>query len=109
MSHLDGINYGTDQVSGFDEPDLEYHLQDWHGKTILATHAEHPPKKGFKSTIPDSEPIADVPLIRESFTTGPVDLTYLIVILLIVVIALQIAVLARATVFPVRILEGRAV
>ena len=42
MSHLDGINYGYDQISSEPNLPLQFDMAEWEGKPILATNNEYP-------------------------------------------------------------------
>jgi hypothetical protein len=98
MSHLDGINYGRDQVSSWTDPPLEFKLADWQGKTVLTSHAEYPQARIQKSDIPDTVEINEPSLIkklttpfskREGFMAiagAQVDLTLLELIVLLVLV-----------------------
>jgi hypothetical protein len=53
MSHLDGIHYGYDEVSGQDNIPLTYSMEEWDGEVILAARNEYPSKQVMMDSRPN--------------------------------------------------------
>jgi hypothetical protein len=64
MSFLDGVSYGTDQISASPHLPLEYHMSEWDGHKILATRNEYPRIQAtdYKMQMPK---ISDKPLVKK--------------------------------------------
>ena len=110
MAHLDGINFGRDQVSGWDEPQLEFTMGNWNNRDILVANSEIPKKKTlYSNEITDPQAVVDLgtetfvgPRANERNFKGSLleglNMEHLILILLVLVFALQIKILIRPTV-----------
>lgn len=107
MAYLDGINFSTDQVSGFDEPPLEFNASEWGDRNILTSMGEYP--RARKIGSPDiTGTVADVPLKKKlvepptewfsNMASGIMGWEPVIVILLVLIVALQIRSLMRGPV-----------
>lgn len=99
MSYLDGIAFGTDQVSGSDHIPLEFNLAEWHDKRqILSSRGEYPPVRG--DVTPRRNPIVETSSVKKlippaekfSMPNGvtTVDIQTILIFVLVVIFAMQL-------------------